>query len=74
MTGEQIPKARLRRRRLFRLVWVVPAIALGVAAYLVWQHMRSIGPEIEITVPDVSGLRVGQTVLEAGKKMLIYFM
>src|SRR5918995_3990714 len=61
MTGEQIPKARVRRRRLFRLVWVVPAIALGVAAYLVWQHMRSIGPEIAITFPDASGLRVGQT-------------
>ena len=29
MTAEQIPKARVRRRRLFRLVWVVPAIALG---------------------------------------------
>jgi paraquat-inducible protein B len=61
MTGETIPKARIRRRRLFRLVWVVPVIALGVAAYLVWQHMRSIGPEIAITFPDVSGLRVGQT-------------
>src|SRR3989337_743932 len=61
MTGEQIPKARIRRRRLFRLIWVVPVIAIGVAAYLIWQHMRSIGREIAITFPDVSGLRVGQT-------------
>ncbi len=61
MTGEQIPKARVRRRRLFRLVWVVPVIALGVAAYLCRQHMRSIGPEISITFPDAGGLRVGQT-------------
>ena len=36
MTAEQIPKARVRRRRLFRLVWVVPAIALVVAAWQVW--------------------------------------
>lgn len=63
MTGEALPRARIRRRRLFRLVWVVPAIALAVAAYLVWQHMRSIGPEIAIRFNDASGLRVGQTPL-----------
>jgi paraquat-inducible protein B len=36
-------------------------IALAVAVYLVWQHMRSIGPEISIRFPDASGVRVGQT-------------
>lgn len=61
MTGEQIPKARIRRRRLFRLVWVIPVAALAVAAYLVWQHMRSIGLEVSITFLDASGLRAGQT-------------
>ena len=61
MTGEELPRARIRRRRLFRLVWVVPLIALGVAAYLVWQHMRSVGPEIAIRFGDASGVRVGQT-------------
>ena len=61
MTGEELPRARVRRRRLFRLVWVVPLIALAVAIYLVWAHMRSVGPEIAIRFNDVSGLRVGQT-------------
>lgn len=61
MSSEQIPKARIRRRRLFRLVWVVPVIALAVAAWLVWQHMRSIGPEVSIRFNDASGLRIGQT-------------
>jgi paraquat-inducible protein B len=61
MTGEELPRARLRRRRLFRLVWVVPLIALGVAAYLVTQHMRSIGPEVAIRFSDASGVRQGQT-------------
>jgi paraquat-inducible protein B len=59
--GEQLPKARIRRRRLFRLVWVVPVLALAVAAYLVFQHMRSLGPEISIRFDDASGLKVGQT-------------
>ncbi len=61
MTGEELPRARIRRRRLFRLVWVIPLVALAVAAYLVWQHMRSVGPEILIRFNDASGLRVGQT-------------
>jgi len=61
MTAEQLPKARVRRRRLFRLVWVVPVIALGVAAWLVWQHMRSMGPEVQIRFSDATGVRIGQT-------------
>lgn len=61
MTGEQLPKARIRRRRLFRMVWVVPIVALGFAAYLVFQHLRSMGPEIAIQFSDASGLRPGQT-------------
>ena len=61
MTGEELPRARVRRRRLFRLVWVVPLIALGVAVYLVLQHMRSLGPEVAIRFDDASGVRVGQT-------------
>jgi len=61
MTGEPLPKARIRRRRLFRMVWVVPIIALGFAAFLVIQHMRSMGPQIAIRFADASGLRPGQT-------------
>jgi paraquat-inducible protein B len=61
MTGEHLPRARIRRRRLFRLVWVVPAVALAVAGYLVWQHMRTVGPEISIRFNDASGVRAGQT-------------
>lgn len=61
MTGEQLPKARIRRRRLFRMVWVVPIVALAFAAYLVIQHLRSMGPEIAIRFSDASGVRTGQT-------------
>ncbi|HUQ25348.1 MAG TPA: MlaD family protein [Burkholderiales bacterium] len=61
MTGEELPKARIRRRRLFRLVWVVPVVAIAVAAWLVYQHLRAIGPEITITFSDGAGLRAGQT-------------
>jgi len=64
MTGEDLPKARVRRRRLFRLVWVVPVVAIAIAGWLIFQHLRSIGPEIAITFSDGAGLRVGQTPLK----------
>jgi paraquat-inducible protein B len=64
VTDDTVPKARIRRRRLFRLVWVIPVIALGVAAYLVFLHMRSIGPEISIRFGDATGVRIGQTPIQ----------
>lgn len=64
MTAEELPRARVRRRRIFRLIWVVPIVALAVAAWLIYQHARSIGPEIAVTFSDGAGLRSGQTPLK----------
>jgi paraquat-inducible protein B len=64
MTGEDLPKAKVRRRRLFRLIWVVPVVALAVAGYLVFQRMRDLGPQISIRFNDGAGLRVGQTPIK----------
>ncbi|HET7363294.1 MAG TPA: MlaD family protein [Burkholderiales bacterium] len=61
MTGEEAPKARVRRRRVLRLVWIVPAMAIAVAAYLLWQRMQEYGPEVRVTFTDGGGLRIGQT-------------
>jgi len=61
MTGEEIPRARVKRRRLFRLVWIVPVIAIAIAAALVWHRLQDYGPEITVTFNDGGGLRVGQT-------------
>jgi paraquat-inducible protein B len=61
MTGDEIPKARVRRRRLFRLIWIVPVMAIAVAAYLVLHRMQDYGPEITVAFSDGGGLRVGQT-------------
>jgi paraquat-inducible protein B len=63
MTGEELPRARVRRRRVLRLVWIVPAMALAVAAYLVFHRMQEYGPEITVSFADGGSLRVGQTPL-----------
>jgi|SRR5690349_2291631 len=63
MTGDEIPRARIRRRRLVRWVWVVPLIAVAVAAWLVFKRIQDLGPEIRVTFEDGAALRVGQTPL-----------
>src|SRR5262249_33562439 len=45
MTGEELPKARLRRRRLFNLAWLVPLVAAAVAGWLIWQRYEERGPD-----------------------------
>lgn len=61
MKGEALPRARIRRRRLPNIAWVVPVIALLVAGYLIWDHLRERGPEIVISFGDGAGVRVGTT-------------
>jgi paraquat-inducible protein B len=58
---DDLPRARLRRGRLFRIAWVVPIIAAAVAGWLVWERMRAYGPEITIQFDQGAGLRIGQT-------------
>ncbi len=65
MTGEEPPKARLRRRGLLNVVvWIVPLVAAVVAGFLVWQRMQQTGPEITLKFRDGSGLRVGLTPIK----------
>jgi paraquat-inducible protein B len=61
VSGETLPKARIRRRRIFNLAWVIPIVAAAVAGWLVWQRMYERGPEITISFSDGGGLRVGIT-------------
>jgi len=61
MSGEELPRAHLRRQRLFRLSWIVPLVAAIIAGWLIFQHLQRQGPEITVRFDDVTGLRVGQT-------------
>jgi paraquat-inducible protein B len=52
---------RVRRRRYFSIVWLVPLVAAAVAAYLVYQRTAAVGPLITIRFPNVEGLKAGQS-------------
>jgi paraquat-inducible protein B len=65
MNGEELPRARVRRRgRWLHAMWIVPILAAAVAGWLVWDRMRALGPEITIEFRDGAGLRPGQTPIK----------
>jgi paraquat-inducible protein B len=53
--------ADARRSRWAPLIWVIPVIALGVAAWLALQGVLNIGTAIEITFNSGEGLEAGRT-------------
>lgn len=56
-----LPRAVKRRTWSLPAVWVVPVAAALVAAYLVYERVRDLGPEITIRFDDAGGVRAGQT-------------
>lgn len=65
MTGEELPRARVRRRsRWLQAMWIVPVVAVAVAGWLIWDRARDLGPLVTIEFRDGAGLRAGQTPIK----------
>ncbi len=62
-TGEhdQAPHARVQLRRPFQIVWLIPAVAIAIAAFLGWRAVSERGPTITLTFNTGDGLQAGQT-------------
>ncbi len=54
-------KARVSERKRMSPVWIVPAVALLLGAWMFVDAYLSQGPEVEITFPTASGLEPGKT-------------
>jgi paraquat-inducible protein B len=61
---EQEVEARVRPRRWFVWVWVVPAVAAGLVIWLAWRSLADRGPSITITFKVAEGLQAGQTKIQ----------
>ena len=60
-----IPKVEESSKfNLFTSIWIVPFIALFIAAWLAFQYFDDLGPEIEIIFPKNEGLVAGQSVVK----------
>jgi paraquat-inducible protein B len=62
--AEKNPAPNRSRRFYVPLVWVVPAVAIAVAGWMVYREWQQRGPEIKIHFSDASGLKANQTDLE----------
>jgi paraquat-inducible protein B len=58
------PPPKLVRFPRVTLIWVVPILALGIAAWMLAREWRNHGTEITIEFADGSGLEPGQTKVE----------
>ena len=62
-TGRDV-EARVRPRRWFVWVWIVPIAAAGIVVWLTWRALADRGPEITIEFKAAEGLQAGQTKIE----------
>lgn len=59
--GDPPPQEARARERRFSLVWLVPAAAAALAAYLGYTTYASRGPLVAVILDDAGGLTAGQT-------------
>jgi paraquat-inducible protein B len=63
-TPEREVEARIRPRRWFAWVWVVPIVAAGLVIWLAWHSLADRGPMITIAFKAAEGLTAGQTKIQ----------
>jgi paraquat-inducible protein B len=57
-------RARIRPRRWFVWVWIVPIVAAGLVIWLGWRSLADRGPMITIAFKAAEGLQAGQTKIQ----------
>jgi paraquat-inducible protein B len=63
-TPEKDVEARIRPRRWFAWVWVVPIVAAALVIWLGWRSLVDRGPMITIAFKAAEGLTAGQTKIQ----------
>ena len=63
-TDASAPQARLKSRRWFSWVWVLPVLAAAVVIWLALRTWADRGPLITISFSDAEGLEAGETKLK----------
>ena len=56
-----IPRAHVRKKSGFSLIWILPIVAAVIGGYLAFRTLEQRGPEIVITFKSADGLTAGQT-------------
>ncbi|WP_299002930.1 MlaD family protein [uncultured Shewanella sp.] len=59
----QIEHPKIVKKKLFSPIWLLPAVALILAAWLGIQSIRDAGITVRIHFPNASGMEVGKTLV-----------
>jgi paraquat-inducible protein B len=59
-----VPVPKVSHSRSLPLIWVVPALAVAIGAWMGFRELYNRGPEITIDFADASGVESGKTQLE----------
>ncbi|MHB1219186.1 MAG: PqiB family protein [Alphaproteobacteria bacterium] len=60
-TPRPIPAAKITRKRRLSVIWIIPLVALAIAAWLAYETLSQRGPMITITFENASGIEAGKT-------------
>lgn len=63
-TPRPIPAAKVTRKRRLSVIWIIPLVALAIAAWLAYMTLSQRGPMITITFKDASGIEAGKTAVK----------
>jgi len=59
-----VPRATTRRSRRISVIWIIPALAVAIGAWLAWDTWSKEGPTIRISFDSGEGLQAGQSQLK----------
>ena len=59
-----LPHAIIQKKKGFSIVWVIPLVAVIIAAGLVYKALNEKGPAITITFKSAKGLEAGKTKIK----------
>jgi paraquat-inducible protein B len=59
-----VPRATTRRSRRVSVIWIIPALAVAIGAWLAWDTWSKEGPTIRISFDSGEGLQAGQSQLK----------
>lgn len=57
-------RSRVRASRRISIVWIIPAVAILIGAWLAWSTLAKEGPTITISFETAEGLQAGQSQLK----------
>lgn len=59
--NKKIAEARVKPSSGFSTIWIIPIVAVGIAAWLIVMTLMEQGPEVTVTFETAEGLEAGKT-------------